>query len=306
MQTFISTLAIFLRNRKAAFGLLIVIGYVLVAIFAPVLVGDDPMARVARPHQPPDGELLLGSTRMGRDVFAQLIWGTRTSLLVGFLAGLIVTVIGTLLGVMAGYFGGWIDEVINFLTNVVLVIPQLPLLLVLAAFIGQTSPLSIALIIGLTSWAWGARVTRAQTLTLRRRDYIEASQLIGEPAWRMIVVELMPNLLSIIGFNFIGSVIYTIITQATIEFLGLGNPLSVSWGTMLYNAQNSSAIAIGAWWEVIAPSAAVALIGVGLSLLNFGVDEISNPRLRTLGAINAAAKAQDKLDRLRMAQRKEA
>ena len=306
MQTFLSTLAIFLRNRKAAFGLLIVLCYLLVAILAPVLVGNDPMARVARPHQPPDGEVLLGSTRMGRDVFAQLIWGTRTSLYVGFLAGLIVTAIGTLLGVMAGYFGGWIDEVINFLTNVVLVIPQLPLLLVLAAFIGQTSPLAIALIIGVTSWAWGARVTRAQTLTLRRREYIEASQLIGEPAWRMIVVELMPNLLSIIGFNFIGSVIYTIITQATIEFLGLGNPMSVSWGTMLYNAQTSSAIAIGAWWELIAPCLAVALIGVGLSLLNFGVDEISNPRLRTLGAINAAAKAQDKLDRLRVAQRREA
>ncbi len=238
----------------------------------------------------------MGSTRMGRDVYTQFVWGTRTSLMVGFSAGLIVTVVGTLIGVTAGYFGGWIDETLNFITNIALVIPQLPLLLVLAAFIGKSDPFMIALIIGLTSWAWGARVTRAQTLTLRKRDFIEASEQIGEPSWRIICVELMPNLLSIIGFNFIGSVIYTIITQATLEFLGLGDPLAVSWGGMLYNAQTTSAIIVGAWWEVFAPCMAIVIIGIGLSLLNFGIDEVSNPRLRTLGAINKAVKAQKKFD----------
>jgi peptide/nickel transport system permease protein len=302
----VETLKVFLRNRKAAFGLLIVLAYVLVAVFGPMILGADPMARVGRPHTPPDGEALMGTTRMGRDVFSQLVYGTRTSLAVGFFAGLLVVMIGTVLGIAAGYFGGVIDEIINFCTNVVLVIPQLPLLLVIAAFVGQTSPVVIAIIIGVTSWAWGARVTRAQTMTLRQREYIQASELIGEPAHRMIFVELLPNLLSIIGFNFIGSVTYTIITQATLEFLGLGNPMSVSWGTMLYHAQNSSAITVGAWWEVLAPAVAVAGIGIGLSLLNFGVDEISNPRLRTLGTIAAAAKAQEKLDRQRAAGRLEA
>jgi peptide/nickel transport system permease protein len=302
----LKTLQVFVRNRKAAVGLAIVLLYVVIAILAPVIVDFDPMKRIARPHEAPSAEHILGSTRMGRDVFAQLIWGTRTSLFIGFLAGAIVTVIGVALGITAGYFGGWVDEIINFLTNVALVIPQLPLLLVLAAFIGQTSPITIALIIGLTSWAWGARVTRAQTMSLRRREFIQASELIGEPAWRMVAVELMPNLLSIIGFNFIGSVIYTIITQATIEFLGLGNPMAVSWGVMLYNAQTSSAMAIGAYWEVLAPCAAVALIGNGLSLLNFGVDEISNPRLRTLGALNEAARQQQAIDRARVAARREA
>ncbi|WMT86104.1 ABC transporter permease [Pelagibacterium sp. 26DY04] len=297
----LETLKVFLRNRKAAIGLAIVLLYVAVAIFGPMLLGVDPMDRVGRPHVAPDGETILGTTRMGRDVFAQLIYGTRTSLAVGFFAGLLVVLIGTVLGITAGYFGGIVDEVINFCTNIVLVIPQLPLLLVIAAFVGQTSPVVIAIIIGITSWAWGARVTRAQTMTLRQREYIQASELIGEPAHRMIFVELLPNLLSIIGFNFIGSVTYTIITQATLEFLGLGNPMSVSWGTMLYHAQNSSAITVGAWWEVLAPAVAVAGIGIGLSLLNFGVDEISNPRLRTLGTIAAAAKAQEKLDRQRAA-----
>ena len=290
-----------LRNRKAMIGLAILLIYVVVALLAPVITGHDPIKRVGRPHEVPSLDHILGTTRMGRDVFTQLIWGTRTSLFIGLLAGSIVTIIGVTLGVMAGYLGGWIDEAVNFVTNIALVIPQLPLLLVIAAFVGEASPLVIALIIGLTSWAWGARVTRAQTMTLRQRDFILASELIGEPKWRMIVVELMPNLLSIIGFNFIGSVIYTIITEATLEFLGLGNPLAVSWGTMLYNAQTASAMSVGAWWEVFAPATAIAVIGIGLSMINFAVDEISNPRLRTLGTVNEAVRKQRKLDRARAA-----
>jgi peptide/nickel transport system permease protein len=274
----------FLRNRKAAVGLAIVISYVVVALAAPLITAHDPNKRVARPHQPPSIEAVMGSTRMVRDVYTQLVWGSRTSLAVGFLAGVIVTALGTLVGVTAGYFGGRVDEVLNFATNIVLVIPQLPLLLVLAAFIGEAGPLVIALIIGLTSWGWGARVTRAQALSLRRREFIEAARGLGEPAWRMILVELLPNLLSIISLNFIGSVIYTIITEATLEFLGLGDPLAVSWGTMLYNAQITAAISVGAWWELLAPCAAIATIGIGLSLVNFGVDEVSNPRIRTLRA----------------------
>jgi len=278
----------FLRNRKAAVGLAIVIFYVVVALAAPLITAHDPNKRVARPHQPPSIETVMGSTRMGRDVYTQLVWGSRTSLAVGFLAGLIVTALGTLIGVTSGYFGGKVDEILNFATNIVLVIPQLPLLLVLAAFIGEAGPLVIAIIIGLTSWGWGARVTRAQTLSLRQREFIEASRALGEPAWRMILVELLPNLLSIISLNFIGSVIYTIITEATLEFLGLGDPLAVSWGTMLYNAQITAAITVGAWWEVLAPCAAIATIGIGLSLINFGIDEVSNPRVRTLRAAGAA------------------
>lgn len=296
------TFKVFLRNRKALVGLIIVLLYVAVAVFGPMILNLDPMQRVGRPHQPPSPDEWFGTTRMGRDVFAQAIYGTRTSLAVGFFAGIIIVLIGTCLGIAAGYFGGWIDEVVTFFTNVVLVIPQLPLLLVIAAFMGQTSPVVIAIIIGLTSWAWGARVTRSQTLTLRNREYILASELIGERPARMIFVELLPNLLSIIGFNFIGSVTYTIITQATLEFLGLGNPMSVSWGTMLYHAQNTSAISIGAWWEVLVPALAVAGIGIGLSLLNFGVDEISNPRLRTLGTVATAIRAQKKLDQQRLAE----
>lgn len=295
-----SVLKTFLRNRKAAIGLAIVLAYVVIALAAPLIAHYEPLARVGRPHQAPSADHWLGTTRMGRDVFSQLIYGTRNSLMVGVLAGFIVTAIGTTIGITAAYFGGRIDDVLNFFTNVVLVLPQLPLLLVLAAFLGQVSPLAIALIIGLTSWAWGARVTRAQALSLKTRDYIQASEMIGEPSWRMILVEMLPNLLSIIGFNFIGSVIFTVITQATLEFLGLGSPLTLSWGTMLYNAQNASAIIVGAWWEVIAPCGAIVLIGVGLSLMNFGVDEIANPRMRSLGQVAKALKLERRLNRQRM------
>ncbi len=290
----------FLRNRKAAIGLSIVLVYVAIALLAPLLAPFDPIARVGRPHQAPSAEHWLGTTRMGRDVFSQLIWGTRTSLMVGIVAGLIVTAIGTTIGITAAYFGGWIDDVLNFLTNVVLVLPQLPLLLVLAAFLGQVGPWAIALIIGLTSWAWGARVTRAQAMSLKTRDFIQAATMIGEPNWRMILVEMLPNLASIIGFNFIGSVIFTIITEATLEFLGLGSPLALSWGTMLYNAQTASAIMVGAWWEILAPCTAIVLIGIGLSLMNFGVDEIANPRMRTLGNVAKALRLEKRLTRQRM------
>jgi peptide/nickel transport system permease protein len=269
-------------NPKAACGAVIVGLFVLVALLGPLLAPFRPNERVAAPHQPPGAEHIMGSTRMGRDVLSQTIHGTRTSLAVGLVTGLIVTVIGVAVGVTAGYCGGRVDEGLNLLTNVVLVIPNLPLILVLAAFVGQAGPLVVATIIGLTSWGWGARVVRAQTLSLRQRDYILAAELIGEPAWRIVTVELLPNLISIIGFNLIGSILYAVMTEATLSFLGLGDPFSISWGTLLYHAQATSAIQVGAWWEVAAPALALVLFGSGLSLVNFGLDEVANPRLRSL------------------------
>ena len=273
------------RNKKACSGVFILIVYVMIALFANAITDHKPSKRVARPHQEPSIEHIMGTTRMGRDVFTQFVHGTRTSLAVGFSAGFIIVILGTILGISAGYYGGKVDEVINFFTNIALVIPQLPLLLVLAAFLGQSSPTTIALIIGFTSWAWGARVTRAQTMALREKEYIQSAVLMGESRWRIILVELMPNLASIIGANFIGSVLYTVITQATIEFLGLGDPLATSWGTMLYNAQTTSAMHVGAWWELLVPAVAIAVLGMALALMNFALDEVSNPKLRTFSGL---------------------
>lgn len=274
-----------LRNRKAVIGAIILLLIIIAAFAAPLLSQYAPSARVGRPHQPPSPEHWLGTTRVGRDVFTQLIYGARTSLAVGFGAGLMITLIGTVLGIIAGYKGGVIDEIINFFTNMVLVVPNLPLLLVLAAFIGQASPLVIAVILGLTSWAWGVRVTRAETLSIRQKDFIKSAEMLGEPSWRIMAFEIFPNLISIVGINFIGSVIFAVITEATLEFLGLGDPNTVSWGIMLYNAQNASALSVGAWWDLLSPCLALALLGLSLALINFAIDEIANPRLRTGGRL---------------------
>lgn len=275
-----------LNNKKALVGLIILTIIVLVAIFAPLLTEYSPTRRVGRPHQAPSWDHWMGTTRLGHDVFSRLVHGARVSLAVGFGAGLLITVIGTVLGIIAGYKGGVVDEVINFFTNMVLVIPNLPLLLVLAAFIGQASPMVIAIILGFTSWAWGVRVTRSETLSIRQRDFVKSAEMLGEPSWRIMLFEIFPNLISIVGINFIGSVIFAVITEATLEFLGLGDPNTVSWGIMLYNAQNSAALSVGAWWDILAPCFALAFLGLGLALLNFAIDEIANPRLRTGGMLN--------------------
>ncbi|MET3926801.1 peptide/nickel transport system permease protein [Devosia sp. 2618] len=274
-----------LHNKKALVGVTLLAIILLVAIFAPMLTEYSPTQRVGRPHQPPSADHWLGTTRLGHDVFTRLIYGARVSLAVGFGAGLMITLIGTVLGIIAGYKGGVVDEIINFFTNMVLVVPNLPLLLVLAAFIGQASPLVIAVILGLTSWAWGVRVTRSETLSIRQKDFVKSAEMLGEPSWRIMAFEVFPNLISIVGINFIGSVIFAVITEATLEFLGLGDPNTVSWGIMLYNAQNASALSVGAWWDLLSPCLALALLGLSLALINFAIDEIANPRLRTGGML---------------------
>lgn len=178
--------------------------------------------------------------------------------------------------------------------NIMLVIPQLPLLFVIAAFIGQAGPLTIAIVIGMTSWAWGARVVRAQTLSLREKEFVKAAEVLGESSVRIIFVEILPNLISIVGASFIGSVMLAIMTEATLSFLGLGNPNSISWGIMLYNVQTSSSMLVGAWWELLAPCIALTFIAVGLAMLNFAVDEIANPQLRSHKACAAGRTWQKK------------
>ncbi|MBN9219906.1 MAG: ABC transporter permease [Mesorhizobium sp.] len=279
-------LHLLLRQKKAVAGLAIVVALCLMAILAPVLAPSDPGARVGRSHQPPTAEHYFGTTKMGRDVYAQFVWGARPSLAVGFATGLAITALGTVIGLISGYFGGRVDATLDLATNAVLVIPNIPLLILLASFAGTVGPLAIMTIIALTSWPWGARMTRAQTLALRNREFVTAARMVGEPSWRIIFVEILPNLVPLIGINVVGSIIYAIVAQTTLEYLGFGDPLNVTWGTMLYNAQNSSAIIVGAWWDIGAPALGIALVGLGLALLNFTFDEIANPQLRSGPALS--------------------
>ena len=268
-------------QKKALVGFVIVAALCLMAIFAPIIAPGEPGARVGRSHQPPSVEHVFGTTKMGRDVYKQFVWGARSSLSVGFATGIAITVLGTAIGLIAGYTGGKTDAALDLATNAVLVIPNMPLLILLASFAGTVGPMTIMTIIAMTSWPWGARMTRSQTMALRSRDFVTAAKMIGEPAWRIIFVEILPNLTPLIGINLVGSIIYAIVAQTTLEYLGFGDPLKVTWGTMLYNAQNASAIMVGAWWDIGIPAIGIALTGLGLALINFTFDEIANPQLRS-------------------------
>lgn len=278
----LSGIAGFYRGNTAG-----IVGSTLVALIlamclaAPALTGFDPDKRVARGHQPPSAEHVMGTTRAGKDVWSQALYGGRVSLMVAFAAATVTSIIALAVGVSSGYFGGRTDEIMMAVTNVMLVFPQLPLLIILAAFLGNVGPLIIALILGLTSWPWGARVMRSQTLAIRKKEFITAAEIMGESKWRIIVVEIMPNLISLAAGMFVGTALYAIGAQAGLEFLGLGDPTVTSWGTMLYWAQSSAAFFVGAWWDFIVPGTFIALVGGGLALINISIDQISNPKLKT-------------------------
>ncbi len=214
-------------------------------------------------------------------------------MLVAFVAGAVATVLSVLIGVLAGYFGGLVDDLLSLLINVSLVLPALPLLIVLTGFLGTTSSANdplIALIIAVTGWAWGARVLRVQVLSMRNRDFVESARLIGERPWRIIGFEIMPSLIPIIASSFLFTVIYAIGTYASLAYLGLIDAAHWSWGTMLFQAGSLQAEQSGWWWWFIPPGLAIALLGMALALLNFGIDEFINPRLRAAGLSRKAAR----------------
>ncbi|WP_240152993.1 ABC transporter permease [Photobacterium alginatilyticum] len=273
--------AFFHGNPPAIIGSLLISLVLIGALMAPVLASHDPNKRVARPHVAPNAEHVLGTTRSGRDVYSQVLYGARKSLTVALSAGLIAMTLAVAIGVTSGYMGGKVDEWLNFVTNVFLVFPQLPLLIVLAAFLGQVGSVVITILLGVTSWPWGARVIRSQTMAIRNKEFIISAEVMGESKIRIILVEILPNLVSIVFGGFLGTVIYAMGSEAGLGILGLGDATEVSWGSMLYWAQTSSSLYTGAWWEMIVPAAALAVTGGALALVNMSIDQVSNPKLKT-------------------------
>lgn len=268
-------------SGKVLAGLIIVIFFALVAIIGPMITPYGPRASGGEILAPPSSEHWLGTTQTGQDVFAQFVYGSRVSLAVGVFAGVVSQVVSILIGVVGGYFRGLVDDLLYILTAVFLVMPGMPLLIVLTGYLPSRGMVSVAVVIAITSWAGSARVLRAQTMSLRRRDFVEAARATGESRVRIIVSEIMPNALPLIASGFLFSVIAGILSEAGLSFLGLGSLTSTSWGSMLYFAQNAQAFLIGAWWWFVPPGLAIAIIGAGLALINFGIDEYANPRLRT-------------------------
>jgi peptide/nickel transport system permease protein len=267
-------------NRKARVGVVILGIFLLTAIFAPLLAPYDGSANGFARSADGSAAHWFGTTAAGEDVLSQLIYGARVSVLVGFVAGLFSTIIAVLIGLSWGYVRGFAGDVINFIVNLFLVVPGLPLMIVIAAYLQNGGIGMIILVVVITGWAWGARVLRSQTQSLRSRDFITAAIFSGEGAFRIVFREILPNMTSLIVGSFFGAATSAILAEAGLEFLGLGDSSTVSWGTMLFWAQNSNALLTGQWVLLFAPGLCIALLATSLTLINFGVDGLSNPRLR--------------------------
>ena len=265
-------------NRKAMLGFGLVGSFLVMALVGPSFV-QDASAFLATPHEPPSVAHWFGTTGQGQDVFAQTVVGARTTLAVGFGCGVLVILVGALVGATAGYMGGRIDEGLSLLTNVFLVLPGLPLMVVIAAWL-PAGPGTLLAVLTLTGWAWNARVLRAQTLALRGKDFVAAAQVAGEGPLRIVVSQILPNMLSLLVSSFIGATVYAIGALVGLEVLRLGDIGAVTWGTNLYWASNDSALLTGAWWTFVPTGACIALVGFGLTLINFAIDEIANPSLQ--------------------------
>ena len=267
-------------NGKARTGLIILGVIILVAIFAPLLAPHSPTATTFTPYKGPSATNWLGTTGNGQDVFSQLIYGARVSLIVGLCAGALATLVAVTFGLISGYRPGLVDEVLSFVTNLALVIPALPLMIILAAYIQGRSVWTIVLVVAFTSWATGARVIRSQTKTLRTREFVTSAVFSGERLFRVVFREILPNMTSLVAASFFAAATAAVLAEASLEFLGLGSPSTVSWGTILYAAQQQNALLTGQWLMVFAPGLAIVLLMVSFTLINFGVDALSNPRLR--------------------------
>tara|TARA_B100001109_G_C18822677_1_gene455334 strand:+ start:313 stop:1245 length:933 start_codon:yes stop_codon:yes gene_type:complete len=265
------------RVKKAVIGLYIIGGFILLSIIGPV-IANDPIEFLGAPLSPPSLEFIFGTNGQGQDVFAQTVAGARQTLFVGFSTGFLVVVIGAIIGGASGYFGGRTDDLLSFLINIFLVMPGLPLMVILASWL-PPGPGTLIGVLVLTGWAWNARVIRSQMMTYRNRDFVSAAIVSGETNIRIIVIEIMPRMLSLLASSFIGASIYAIGAQVGLEFLGLGDVSSVTWGTNLYWASNDMALLTGSWWTFIPTGLSIALVSFGLTLINFGIDEATNPRL---------------------------
>jgi peptide/nickel transport system permease protein len=270
-----------LSSRKANIGLVLFLVFCVFAIAPGLFTSvDDPNRLAFTPSLSPSSAHLLGTTSLGQDIWAQLVYGTRQSLVIALVAGLFATVLSVLIGVSAAYLGGFTDDVLSLITNVFLVLPTFPLIIILATYAGKGTLTVILVVLVITGWSYGANQMRAQTLSLRNRDFLESARVRGERRSYIIIFEVLPTMTSLIVANFLGAALYSVLTAAGLQFLGLGDPNSISWGTMLYWSQNQQALQTGMPLWSIAPGLCVALLGVSFALINYAFDEISNPALR--------------------------
>jgi peptide/nickel transport system permease protein len=271
-----------IRRPKVLVSGAIILLFLGIGIFGPIIRPGDPNAFVGPLGSPPDSTYWFGTTSFGQDVFAQFAYGVRATFLAGFLGGSIAAVIGMIVGFVAGYTGGIVDEVLNMITNIVFVIPTLALLMVITAYLSARGIVVEALFIGLTSWPWAARAIRAQTFSLASREFVDLARISGVPSPRVIFFEIAPNMSSYLFLTYILLFGGAILIAASLDFIGLGPTEGVSLGLMMYNAVAWGALPLGMWWWFLPPGIGITAVVGSLYVMNVGLDEIFNPRLREM------------------------
>jgi peptide/nickel transport system permease protein len=268
------------RDKKALAGSIILFVLALITAFPTWFTPHDPAAEIYNPGAGLSWSHLLGTTSFGQDVFSQVIAGTRQSFMIAMIVGLLCTVLSVVIGISAAYIGGFVDDALSLMTDVILVIPTFPLIIVITAYVRNAGFWLMVFVLVFTGWSYGARQLRVQALSLHNRDYLLAAKARGESSWYVIVVELIPPMTSLIVANFLGAALYAVLAASGLQFIGLGNINDQSWGTMLYWAQNNEALQTGLPLWALAPGIAIAILGSGLALLNYAFDEVANPALR--------------------------
>jgi peptide/nickel transport system permease protein len=266
-------------NRKATAGAVLLLFFIVVAAIPGVIAHDNPNAEAYPKLLPPSAQHWLGTTALGQDIFSQVVYGTRPVLLIAFGVGLGATIIAMLVGVAAAYLGGVTDGVLSLITDVLLVIPLFPLLIILASYLHGAGTGVMIAVITFTGWSYTARQLRAQGLSLRRRDFLEAARVRGERPRYIIVMEIIPTMTSLLVAAFLTNALYAVIFSSGLQFIGLGDPSVTSWGTMLYWAENNEAFQVAPLW-IIVPGLCIVALGAAFALLNYAFDEIGNPALR--------------------------
>jgi peptide/nickel transport system permease protein len=275
------------RNRKATAGAILLFLFCFLGLFPGLIAHDDPTAEIYGRSMGISSAHLLGTTAYGQDIFAQVVWGTRQVLIIAFGAGLAATAIAAIIGVTAAYVGGATDGVLNLITDVLLVIPLFPLLIVIAAYVHNSGTLVLITVLTLTGWSYTARQLRSQALSVRNRDFLEAAKVRGERAVYVVCVEILPTMTSLLVAAFLTNALYAVLFASSLQFIGLGDPNATSWGTMLYWAENNEALQTGQYMWAVAPGVCIAALGTAFALLNYAFDEIGNPALRPVRKIRS-------------------
>lgn len=267
------------NHRRGRTGILIAAFFLTIALLAPWLAPYDPYKLGAPPHLQPTLQHLLGTDGIGRDILSQVIWGTRISLLIGFIVAVSVVVIGSSVGLAAAYYGGLMDELLMRFTDELMVLPSLPLMIWMATMLGQ-SMWNIIFVLAVFGWPSMARMVRSETLSVKSRPFVDAARISGASDVRIMMQIILPNLAPLIVANGILSIISAILGEASLSFLGLGDPFNMSWGTVLYFAQIEGAFYSNGWAWILAPGLSIASVGLAITFIGSAITDIANPRLK--------------------------